>query len=320
MKISSRYLLSAALLCCPLLAAPHAADSPSPAAAASASPSTSASTSDSALAGLKVHVATLPGTNDTHVRYVEQGSGATTLVFVHGWSCNRDFWRLQAPALQEVKGLRAIYLDLPGFGQSDHPETAYTMGYLADGVLAVMNQAKVSKAVLLGHSMGTPVITRFYRDHPDRVQALVAVDGGLRGFKLEPAQIAQFVGRFKAPEYKSAIGGFVDAMFPNPGTEALRDRTRAEMQSTPQHVIVSAMENMFDAPSWETNRIDVPLLVLNAPNPMWSDDYKAYVKTLAPRGDYRTIDGTGHFVMLEKPSEFNAALLDFLKTSKLLAP
>ena len=64
--------------------------------------------------------------------------------------------------------------------------------------------------------------------------------------------------------------------------------------------------------------IAVPLLVVNAKSPIWTPEYVAYVRNLAPQVDYRVIEGPGHFLMLEKPQEFNAAVLDFLQKQKLL--
>jgi pimeloyl-ACP methyl ester carboxylesterase len=51
---------------------------------------------------------------------------------------------------------------------------------------------------------------------------------------------------------------------------------------------------------------------------MWTGDYLAYVRGLSPRADYRTVEGVGHFLMLEKPAEFNATLIEMLEGSGLL--
>jgi len=83
----------------------------------------------------------------------------------------------------------------------------------------------------------------------------------------------------------------------------------------------SAMEGMFasDQPAWDLAKVNVPVLVINAKSPMWTDEYEAYVRALSPKTDYRTIDGPGHFLMLEKPAEFNAALLEMLEKFNLIA-
>jgi pimeloyl-ACP methyl ester carboxylesterase len=45
---------------------------------------------------------------------------------------------------------------------------------------------------------------------------------------------------------------------------------------------------------------------------MWTDEYKAYVRALSPQTEYRSIDGAGHWLMLEKPAAFNAELTQML--------
>src|SRR5688572_24212650 len=116
----------------------------------------------------------------TKIHYVDQGKGSNAFVLVHGWGSNLDFWRAQVPDL--AKRARVITLDLPGHGKSDKPQLAYTMDHFAAAIDAVMRDAKVERAVLLGHSMGTPVARQFYRKYPNKTLAIVIVDGALRPF------------------------------------------------------------------------------------------------------------------------------------------
>jgi pimeloyl-ACP methyl ester carboxylesterase len=97
------------------------------------------------------------------LHYKTFGSGSQALVFVHGWTCNSNFWR---ESIAAFPGYRTIALDLPGHGQSDKPRTNYTMDYFARAVAVVLRDAKVKQAVLVGHSMGTLVIRQFYRLYP----------------------------------------------------------------------------------------------------------------------------------------------------------
>jgi len=257
------------------------------------------------------------GTNKVH--YLSVGAGRHTIVLIHCWAGNSGFWREQVPAV--AAKARLILIDLPGHGQSDKPQTAYTMDFFAGAVLAVMRDAHLDKATFIGHSMGTPVICRVYKQAPEKVAALVAVDGTLRRPQMPPERSEQFLAAFRAPEYRENTRQAMGSMFPVPGTEALRDRVVAELLATPQHVMRGAMEGMFGAgqPDWDVRKTSVPVLVINAPNPLWTDEYKEYVRSLSPKTDYRTIEGVGHWLMLEKPAEFNAALLDMLRKFDLIA-
>jgi pimeloyl-ACP methyl ester carboxylesterase len=268
------------------------------------------------LADGKSHFASF-GTNK--VQYVTVGRGRQTIVFVHCWAGNLGFWHEQVPAFADQA--RLVLIDLPGHGQSDKPHTAYTMDYFASAVLAVMRDAHVDKAVLVGHSMGGAVIACVYRQAPEKVAALVSVDGLLRRPQWTPEYAEKFVAPFRTPDYREQVKQFVGAFFPVPGTEALRDQVLSETLATPQYVMVGAMEGMFgpDQPDWGLKTVNAPVLVINARSPMWNADYKSYVRSLSPQAEYRMMDGVGHWLMLEKPAEFNALLTDLLRKHDLMA-
>ena len=266
-------------------------------------------------AAVESHFASL-GANKIH--YVTVGSGRQTIIFVHGWANHLGFWREQISAL--ANRARLILIDLPGHGQSDQPHTAYTMDFFASAVLAVMRDAHVDKATLAGHSMGGAVITCVYRQAPEKVAALVSADGLLRRLQWTPEQARQFAAQFGTPEYREHAKQFVGSFFPVPGTEALRDQVLSETLATPQYVMASAMEGMFnpDQPDWGLKTVTVPVLVINARSPLWNADYENYVRLLSPQTEYRMMDGVGHWLMLEKPAEFNATLTDLLRKHDLL--
>lgn len=273
------------------------------------------SAAESSTGGGESHFAVF-GANKVH--YLTAGKGRQTILFVHGWACNGSFWREQVPAFETKAKL--ILIDLPGHGQSDKPQTDYSMDFFARAVLAVLRDAQEDKAILVGHSMGTPIICRVYAQAPQKVVALVAVDGLLRRPKMTAEQVEGFIGPYQRPDYREHTTRFVKAMFPMPGTEALRDRVLAEMLATPQHVMYGAMQGMFAAgePAWDLDNVRVPVLVVNARNVMWTTEYEAYARSLSSKTDYRTIDGTGHFLMLEKPAEFNRVLSGMLQEFDLV--
>src|SRR5215471_12719565 len=141
-------------------------------------------------AELKSRFATFEG---TRVHYQMGGKGDEALIFIHGWTCSSEFWRGQTSALGSVP---VIAVDLPGHGQSDKPQTDYTMAYFARSIDAVMRDAGVKRAVLVGHSMGTPIVRQFYRLYPDKTLGLVIVDGPLR-LPMSAAQAQAFFAQMK---------------------------------------------------------------------------------------------------------------------------
>ena len=268
------------------------------------------------VAGGQSHFATV-GTNRIH--YVTAGNGDRTIVLIHCWAGHAGFWREQVPALADQA--RLILIDLPGHGRSDKPEADYTLPFFAEAVLAVLSAARVDRAIFIGHSMGAAVLCRVYERAPDKFDALVSVDGLLCRPRGTPAAAQALVGPFGTPQYLDHAKTFIRAFFPIPGTEALRERVLAEMLVTPQHVMHGAMLGMFgpEAPDWILPRVDAPVLAINARSPWWDDGYEPYVRSLSRQSDYLVMEGVGHFLHLEKPADFNAALTSRLRRLDLLA-
>src|SRR5436190_20635679 len=110
------------------------------------------------------------------VHWTSKGSGKEAVILVHGWTCDETSWDFQVPELS--RKYHVITLDLPGHGKGDPPKDGkFSMTVFARAVEAVRAEAKIDKAVLVGHSMGTPVIREYARLYPQRVAGLVPVDG-----------------------------------------------------------------------------------------------------------------------------------------------
>jgi pimeloyl-ACP methyl ester carboxylesterase len=249
------------------------------------------------------------------VYYKSYGKGKEALVLIHGWSCNMDYWRDQIPDFE--KRSRVIAIDLPGHGQSDKPELAYTMDLFARAVDAVLRDAGVERAVLVGHSMGTPVARQFYRKYPNKTLAIVIVDGSLRPFG-DKQLMERFIAAFRGPDYKEAGRQmFAQMGGPQLSTE-LKERIQASFLNTPQHVLVSAMEGMADDSIWTQDKISVPVLAVMAKGPFWPADTEQFYRSIAPKLDFVMWDGVGHFLMMEKPKQFNETVIAFLDKNSLL--
>ncbi|HSE32050.1 MAG TPA: alpha/beta hydrolase [Pyrinomonadaceae bacterium] len=256
--------------------------------------------------------ATLDGAK---IHYVNYGEGSDALVLIHGWTQSIDAWRDQIPEL--AKRNRVIAIDLPGHGKSDKPEVKYSMDYFARAVEAVMRDAKVNRAVLVGHSMGTPVARQFYRKYPDKTIAIVIVDGALKPFG-DAAMMNGLIEGLRGPNYKQTITQMFSGLSGPSLAPEIKDRIAAATMSTPQPVLVSAMEGMADPTIWGDDKINVPVLALMAKNPFYPPDMEAASRALVPNVEYHTWEGVGHFLMMEKPKEFNAAVIAFLDKNKLL--
>src|SRR5438105_810990 len=250
------------------------------------------------------------------VHYTNYGKGDTALFFVHGWTCDETVWAEQATALAEK--IRVITIDLPGHGQSEKPLTIeYNKDLYVRAIDGVMSDANAKSVILVGHSNGTPFVRHYYRKFPAKVKALVIVEGPLRPF-FDRDTMEKFVVPLRGDNYPEAVGRFIDGMTKPIKDAALRDQIKALMLKTPQHVAVSEFEATADPDLWKEDKIDVPVLVILAKQPVWSAEYEQFVRRLAPKVDYQVWENVSHFLMMEKPREFNAALSTFLEKNLLM--
>lgn len=256
--------------------------------------------------------ATLDG---ARVHYVNYGKGSEALILIHGWTMNEDNWRDQFTDL--AKRNRVIAIDLPGHGKSDKPQVTYSMDFFASAVDAVMRDAKVKRAVLVGHSMGTPIARQFYRKYADKTLGIVIADGPLLPFG-EKAMMEAMTASLRGPNYKDAMGQMFASMFGPKLTAESKELIQASRLNTPQYVLVSAWESMADPSIWGEDKVNVPVLAIMAKNPFFGLDLEQRYRVVAPNLDFRLWDGVGHFVMMERPKEFNEAVLAFLDKNTLL--
>jgi pimeloyl-ACP methyl ester carboxylesterase len=235
-----------------------------------------------------------------------RGSGPKTIVFVHGWTCDESSWDAQVPFFE--KNYRVITLDLPGHGKSGSPANGpLTMELFARAIEAVRVEAKAGKVALVGHSMGTPVIRQYARLYPGNVAAMVPVDGALH---LSGSPNAPNPERMKGADGLKNREAMIRGMFGKSATPAIQDHILKMMLAAPETTAYQAMAATFAAPNWPAETFAVPALGIYADHSAAYDP--GYFKKIFPNGSAVEVPGTGHFVMVEKPAEFNKLLADFL--------
>jgi len=237
------------------------------------------------------------------------GTGST-IVFVHGWTCDSSSWTAQVPAFS--KDHRVITLDLPGHGRSESPKDGkLSMDVFARAVEAVRAEAGADRIVLVGHSMGAPVIRQYAHLYPEHVAGLVAVDGPLDVRPFAAAELPPgFPPPLTGPEGRAARENMIRSMFIAETPPALQDHILKMMLAAPEATAVGAMNAMFDPAIRWSDVIKSPALTVyagtaNVPDP-------AATKELYPNHSATQVAGTGHFLMMEKPEEFNRLLAGFL--------
>ncbi len=253
-----------------------------------------------------------------HIHYYETGQGPT-VILLHGLGANAGIWAAVIVPLSQR--YHVIALDQIGFGHSDKPLLDYKIATFDDFLYGFMQGQQITKATLVGNSLGGWIALDFAVQHPGMVDKLVLVDaGGLHfgspGSKasaspspkidLNPSSVASMK---KILEYcfydRSMVNDQVaESIF----TQHLKDNDGYTIHST--------MEGIFSTDQFEESKLaslHVPTLVL------WGAD-DALIP-LAKGEEFHagiagsklvTINQCGHIPELEKPGEFNRAVLEFL--------
>jgi pimeloyl-ACP methyl ester carboxylesterase len=240
------------------------------------------------------------------IHYTAAGTGPKTVILVHGWTCDETTWTAQVPALAEQ--YRVVTIDLPGHGKTGSPaDGKLSMDLFARAIDSVRAEVGAERVTVVGHSMGTPVVIQYARLYPAHTAALVFVDGLMN---MNP-------GRGK-PDRTPWLGEagrknrerMVQGMFTPATTPELRTKIHAMMLAAPESTAAGAMEAMLDPTIWKGDVLSMPILGLYADKSTAGNP--GYRKDHFPHMEYHEIPGTGHFLMLERPAEFNRLLLEFL--------
>jgi pimeloyl-ACP methyl ester carboxylesterase len=232
------------------------------------------------------------------------GAGAPTLVFVHGWSCDRSYWRGQVRAL--AARYQTVAVDLAGHGESGVGRWAWTMAAFGEDVVAVAEQLDLGELVLIGHSMGGDVIVEAAVRLGDRVAGLVWVDTyNTLGEPQTDEEVEAFLVPFRE-DFATATRALVRRLFTAGADAELVEWVAADMSAAPPEIAIDALQHAVgNEPGILAGlrELIVPVVAINPDaRPTDTEALRRHgVKTML-------VSGVGHFLMLEDPDRFNRLL------------
>jgi pimeloyl-ACP methyl ester carboxylesterase len=239
--------------------------------------------------------------------YSVQGIGDPALVFVHCWCCKQSFWDAQVPYFAQKH--RVVTLDLAGHGESGTDREKWTIQSFGRDVVSVAEKLELEQIILVGHSMGGPVILEAARHMPERVIGLVGVDNFQdMGQRWRQEELDKFLGAMRT-DFEGTTRDFVLTMFPPAADSALVGRVAAEMSSALPEVGMRAMEAMF---TWYEEEFDQAVAEIDAPlhcisSDLWPTNVEGN-KRYFPSFEVSLMPGRGHFIHMEDPETFNRLL------------
>ena len=243
--------------------------------------------------------------------YDVAGKGSPSLVFVHGWSCNRRFF---APQFEHFASrYSCIAMDLAGHGASGRSRAEWTIDNYARDVAAVVAAEQCGPTVLIGHSMAGAVVTEAASLIEAPLAGVVLVDTHVFDYgHLTADGMADLLASMRA-DLAAFIQGLVDdTLSPNAPPE-LAAWIFAEMGNSQIEIAEPSFAYLLAwnaLPQFQT--LDAPILAINGS--LVGDTARQRYQALWR--EYRMPDA-GHFLQLEDPAGFNRLLQTALDESCL---
>ncbi|HEY5896153.1 MAG TPA: alpha/beta hydrolase [Burkholderiales bacterium] len=235
-----------------------------------------------------------------------------TVVFVHGAGLDHSWFGLQSRYFG-YHGWNVLALDLPGHGRSEGPPLE-SVSAMADWAIKVLNEVKVDKAVLVGHSMGSLVALDCAARHPDRVER-IALIGTAYPMKVSQAFLDAAQRNDHTAFDMSTIWGHAPQVplgaNPNPGMWMYGD-TLARLDRLAPGVLYMDLKACNDF-SFAGGVKCPALFILGRRDVMTPPRAGAALAEKIAGAKTVLVPGSGHSLMAEAPDATLDALIDFLR-------
>jgi pimeloyl-ACP methyl ester carboxylesterase len=236
------------------------------------------------------------------------GSGSgDAVVLIHSTAGNTGHWSAQLEHLRKTR--RAVALDLRGHGKSEAPRNGeYSIEAQAQDVGAVADALGLERVALVGHSMGGGVALAYAGAHPERVTHLLVADPIGDGTQTPDAEVRPFLEALDSSAYGETIEGYWSSIAGSDG--AVLERLLRDLRETPRETVVRGLHAVmaFD-PKPALARFRGPALAVVTP----ANDFPYSMHRVGAGLPHRVIAGTGHWLQIERPAEFNRIVDRFLE-------
>jgi pimeloyl-ACP methyl ester carboxylesterase len=236
------------------------------------------------------------------------GAGIPPLILVHSLGGRAAFWREVAVALRRRH--RVIALDLRGHGRSAPGSPANsTLDDFVDDVLAVADALGITTFALAGHSFGALVALATAARAPSRVERLVLVDAPGAMDQVPAAALEEFLESVLGTDGRAFVREAYEANLER-ASQATRDAVLESLGRTDVAALGGGYTALFASdPRALLSRYPGPLrLIVDAAN-----DSPMSLHQQVPDLDVVPVEGTSHWVMLDRPSAVHEAIGEFLE-------
>ncbi len=255
---------------------------------------------------------------DIDYEILNPGSPATPVFLISGLGGARGSWTLQTGPLAEERPV--VLHDHRGTGNSAKPLGVYSVENMAADVVAIMDDAGIEKAHMVGSSTGGAIIQVLAIDHPARVQSAAICSSW-------PKSDAFFLRQFSMRKKVLLEMGWEDYTklsalslnspeFFTDHFEEIEEKEKLLVQNAPPADVMAELIECIMAHDQmdRLDRIQAPTLIAvardDACTPVY---YSEQIVEKIPGAKLKIFESGGHFVYLAHPGEFNATIREFIE-------
>ncbi len=253
--------------------------------------------------------------NGIDLQYEIYGSGSP-LLLIHGLGMDHSMWDLQLSDF--TRDHQVISYDLRGHGQSDSPDSPYSIDLLADDLDQFLHFLGLRKASFLGLSLGGRILLRFALKYPKEITAIVLADAQSE----TPPDSAKRFSALAELTRREGIGRAADEFFSTPALQGLAKRNPERFAKEKERFLRSSATGFANSClaiagmtslTEDLQGIQIRTLALAGEE---DEAYLPYLEIYGRkiRGSRKeTIPRAGHLSNLENPAAFNKTVLSFLE-------
>jgi pimeloyl-ACP methyl ester carboxylesterase len=232
------------------------------------------------------------------------------VVMIHGLGPNAALeWRGVLGTVAEGH-YKVVAPDLLGFASSEHRQVQYTIAYQAAAIADLIDKLKLDKINLVGHDLGADIALYYAVDHPDKVERLILVSGGMIG-----ASQANRMRHSMLPATPEETRALVDSAFFGlpPMPSFMYERMTAALAED-----FAAQSNMLDSVAKDEGHIrsrlgqifnTLTVIMWGGKDSLFSAARGEALHSMLPGSATVVFKTSGHDPALEHPEEFSDSLL-----------
>lgn len=251
--------------------------------------------------------------NGIEMGYSEMGNTeGQPLLLIHGFTDNSRSWSLVAPYLKDY---HIFAIDLRGHGVSSAPNCCYTPSDFANDTYLFLEEMKLDKVNVVGHSLGSLTAQMLAATHPDKVKKVVLVSSTVRIGMGPGSWLWDNIMPLQPPidpEGKFMINWYWN---PNPVDPTFIKAERHESAKVPLQVWKGVMWGTLPMDLTDVAKvIKAPVMIL------WGDQDQLFdqprqdaLKAAYPNAKYEVFKGAGHNMFWERPEHAAELIDEFLK-------